>query len=168
MKANIHKYICLVSTLIVAILMFTKWFTVDLAVSVENHSFLTIPNLINAAVDFLKDLGGATVAFTILLLAGILEYLCILASALGIWGFIRTFMKKSKSRLIFVSQCTALCLVVIATIVIIMVDIVSASALGGVISIYPTVWFVLTAVFLAASLVSGAYYAKDSEGALQE
>ena len=160
MKANIYKYVCLASTIIAAFLMFTKWFTIDLFIGVETHSFLTIPDLINAGVDFLKDVGGAPVAFTILLMAGILEYLCIFASAMGIWGFVRSLMKKKKSRLIFVSQCTALSLIVIAIIVIVIVDIVSSSVLGGVISIYPTVWFVLTTVFLAVSLVSGIFYAK--------
>ncbi len=155
MKNKILKHTYTVSTLITALLMVTKWFIVDLAVGVERHSFLTIPDLINAAVDFLAGVAGRGVTFGVLLLAGILEYLAFVAAALGVWGVIRTYMKKRKSRLIFVSQCTALSLVIIALVAIVLIDIVSASALGGVIAIYPTVWFVLAALSLVTSFVSG-------------
>ncbi len=160
MKNKVYKHICAVSTVVMAALMFTNWFTIDLMVGVERHSFLTIPDLINAAVDFLSDIAGNTATFVVLLLAGILEYLCLIAAALGIWGVIRTYMKNRKSRLVFVSQCTALCLSIIGIIAIIIIDIVSSSALGGIISIYPTIWFLLAIVFLILSLVSGYMYSK--------
>ncbi len=161
MKNTVYKHICTVSTLIMSVLMFTKWFTIDLMVGVEKHSFLTIPDLINAAVDFLSGVAGNTAAFIILLMAGILEYLCLIAAALGIWGVIRTYMKNRKSRLVFVSQCTASCLAIIGIIAIIIIDIVSSSALGGIISIYPTLWFVFAFVSLVLSLASGYMYSKN-------
>lgn len=163
MKNTVYKHICTITTLITSVLMFTKWFTIDLAVGVEKHSFLTIPNLINAAVDFLSDIAGNTATFVILLLAGILEYLCIIAAALGIWGVIRTYMKNRKSRLIFVSQCTASCLMVIGLIAIVIIDIVSSSALGGIISIYPTLWYVFALVSLVVSMISGYIYQRKSK-----
>ena len=159
-KYSIVKYSLLVSSLIVSLLMFFKWFDISYLSNSETHSFLTIPSLINSTVDTFKSYAGNSVTFTLLLLAGGLEYLCIMSSALGIWGIIRTLMSQRRSRLLLASQIIALSLIVIAVIAIIIIDVISGSMLGDIIKIMPTLWLLLTLVALAVSIVTGIMYSK--------
>ena len=52
---------------------------------------------------------------------------------------------------------------VIGLIAIVIIDIVSSSALGGIISIYPTLWYVFALVSLVVSMISGYIYQRKAK-----
>jgi len=158
-KLIILKYTFLASSILFSVLMFSRWFWIDTSISnPEEHSFLTIPGLIVSAVDAFKTYVGNGGTFTILLFVGALEYLCIVCAALGIWGIIRTLIKKRRSRLLFASQITSLCLMALTITVIIIVTVISENMLGGIVTMKPTAKLVLSLVFLIISIVTGIFY----------
>ena len=159
-KYSVVKYSVLVSSLVFALLMFFKWFSISYLSNSETHSFLTIPSLINSTVDTFKSYAGKSATFALLLLSGGLEYLCILSGALGLWGVIRILMSERRSRLLLAAQIIAVSLFVIAIIAIVVVDVISASMLGDIVTIYPTVWFIIAFVSLAVSIATGIIFNK--------
>ncbi|MBR3933909.1 MAG: hypothetical protein IKJ68_08405 [Clostridia bacterium] len=160
-KLNIIKYSFLISSVLYAVFMFFRWFDIYNTISgSETHSFLTIPTLINDSVETFKSYAGAPATFTILLFAGTLEYLCIVGAALGIWGVIRTLMKRRRSRLLLSSQIISLCLVVLALLAIVIINVISNSHLTGLVSISPTLGLLMSVLFLVVSIVTGIIYRK--------
>lgn len=163
MKNNIYKYANLVSTTLVSVLILMKWFTISAMGTVETHSFMTIPAMLNEGADFLTQIGGKSVAITVLILAGILEYMCIVSSALGFWGVWRTYRYNKRSRLVLTSQIVGLSLTVIALITVFIINVVSGSMLGDIISVVPTAWLIIAVVCQVVSIVSGVLYWRETE-----
>lgn len=163
MKQNKFKILTIVSILAVSLLILFDWFTIEAVGTKESHSFLTIPSMLTDGADFLTQLGGKTVAITVLILSACLEYMCIVACALGIWGALRSVKKKSKSKLIVMSQLVFMSITSITVIAILLINVVSVSILGGVVSVVPTVWLIAFIVFLLISFIAGSKYPSDVE-----
>ena len=160
-KYKILKYTFLISSILFSAFMFFKWFQIDTQISdAEDHSFLTIPGLIVKGVDAIKSYIGNGGTFVVLLTVGTLEYLCIVSAALGIWGITRTLIKKRRSRLLFASQITALCLMALTITISLIVNFISQKMLGGLVSMTPNIWLVLSLMFLVLSLVTGYFFSK--------
>jgi len=157
---TVYKYINIVSSFLLAILMLIPWFTISAMGTVESHSFMTIPALLNEGAEFLTQIGGKTLAITVLLLAGVLEYMCIVVAALGIWGGVRFMFYDRKSRLVSASQIVAASLMFIGIVAIVMIDYISATMLGGIVKVIPTFGFLAGIIFLAASIIGGVMYSK--------
>ena len=99
---------------------------------------------------------------TILLFVASLEYLCIMTTALGVWGIIRSLLKDSRSRILLAAQIIAFILTVIALATIMLINYVSGQMLGGLIEIYPTVYLVICLVALVSSTITGCVYVRYS------
>jgi len=168
MKKNTYRYICLVSTLIISVLILMKWFTISAVGTVETHSFMTIPAMLCAGAGFLTQIGGKSVAVTVLILSGILEYMCIVASSLGIWGAWRSFKNNNISTLVFASQIISGSLALIAVITICIINFVSQAMLGDIISVVPTLWLIIAIIFIVASVITSLMYSKNKEQSVIE
>lgn len=157
MNRTFYKYTLIISVLLMSVLVFFNWFVIEAGgvIDEETHSFMTIPTLVNHGAETLSKLSTVGVAVTLMILCGILKYLCILSSALGIWGVILTFMKDKRSRLINASQMISTMLIVIALVVILAVNILSRIVVGGTVYMGPTLWFVIFALSLILSYICG-------------
>ena len=153
MKTNKYKYLTAITSFLVSIFMLFDWFVIKAVGTVESHSFITIPSMLTSGANFLTQLGGKAVAISILILGASLEYMCIASAALGIWGAIRTIIKPYKSRLITMSQIVSVALTSLALVAVILINVVSVSKLGGIVSVIPTFWFAADVIFLILSFV---------------
>lgn len=163
MKQKKYKYITIVSMFAVSFLILFDWFTIEAVGTKESHSFLTIPSMLVSGADFLTQLGGKAVAITVVILGACLEYMCLVACALGIWGAIRSIKKKRKSKLVVMSQLVFMSIASITVIAVLLINVVSVSILGGIVSVMPTIWLIAFIVFLIISFISGSKYPSDAE-----
>ena len=97
MKNKKYKYLTAISSFAVSVFMLFDWFIIKAMGTQEAHSFITIPSMLTSGADFLKQIGGKTAAIFILIMAGLVEFMCITASVMGIWGGIRCLIKPYKS-----------------------------------------------------------------------
>ncbi len=164
MNRAAYKYITVISVLLMSVFIFFNWFVIEAGGVIEDeaHSFMTVTTLVNNGADTLSKLSNNAVAITLLLLCGVLKYLCILSSALGIWGIILSIMKDRKSRLINSVQVISTILVLTALVLMLFVNIVSKSVVGGTVSAAPTVWFLIFTLSLVLSYISGYFFSKEN------
>ncbi len=154
MKKTILKYLTLITTLASAILMFFKWFTISIpGLDAETHSFFTIPDLLADAAGVLSTYAGKSSAVMIILLGGILEYMCVLSAGLSVCGIWKNCIKEKKSRFIFSGQIISLCLHFLAALVMIGTNIIFNSIIGISNLIYPTIWYILSFASPVCSLL---------------
>lgn len=145
MKKTILKYLTLITTLASAILMFFKWFTISIpGLEAETHSFFTIPKLITDASGVLSTYAGKSSTVMIILLGGILEYMCVLSAGLSVCGIWKNCIREKKSRFIFSGQIISLCLHFLAALVMLGANTIFNSILGISNLIYPTIWYALS------------------------
>jgi len=158
-----YKYLTAVSSFLVSVFMLFDWFVIEAMGTKESHSFITIPKMLTSGADFLTQIGGKLVAIVILILGGLVEFMCISASAMGIWGGVRCIIKPYKSRLIIMSQIVAVAFTSVALVAVLLINVVSVSNLGGIISVKPTIWLALDVVFLVFSFVFSSKYPTEHE-----
>ena len=163
MKNNKYKYLTALSSFAVSVFMVFDWFTIAAMGTNEAHSFITIPKMLASGADFLTQLGGKTVAIVILIAGGMVEFMCLASAAMGIWGGVRCLIKPYKSRLVVMSQIVAVAFTSVALIAVLLINIVSVSSLGGIISVKPTIWLALDVVFLICSLIFSSKYPSQHE-----
>ncbi len=164
MKRNVYKYAMSASVLVMSVFIFFSWFAIGAGgvIAEETHSFMTIPNLVGHGADTLAKLSSKGVAISMLIFCGVLKYLCILSSALGVWGVVLTFVKNKKNRLLYTSQAIASMLFAFALLLLIVVNILSNAIVGGTVSVAPTLWFVIFTVSLILSYVFGYLFSKEN------
>ena len=158
-----YKYLTAASSFLVSVFMLFNWFVIEAMGTRETHSFITIPRMLTSGADFLTQIGGKHVAIAILLLGGLVEFMCIAAAAMGIWGCVRCIIKPYKSRLITMSQIVAVAFTSVALMAVLLINVVSVSNLGGIISVKPTIWLALDVVFLVLSFVFSSKYPAEHE-----
>ena len=163
MKNKKYKYLTGVSSFLVSVFMLFDWFVIKAMGTQETHSFITIPRMLTSGADFLTQIGGKLVAIIILILGGLVEFMCICAAAMGIWGAVRCFIKPYKSRLITMSQIVAVAFTSVALISVLLINVISVSNLGGIISVKPTIWLALDVVFLILSFYFSSKYPTQHE-----
>ncbi len=163
MKNKKYKYLTAISSFAVSVFMLFDWFIIKAMGTDVAHSFITIPSRLTSGADFLKQIGGKTAAIFILIMAGLVEFMCITAAVMGIWGGIRCLIKPYKSKLITMSQLVAVTFTSIAIMAVLIINVISFSSLGGVISVKPTLWLALDVVFLILSYVFSSKYPSEYE-----
>lgn len=163
MKNKKYKYLTAISSFAVSVFMLFDWFIIKAMGTSEAHSFITIPSMLTSGADFLKQLGGKATAIFILIMAGLVEFMCITASVMGIWGAVRCLIKPYKSRLITMSQLVAVTFTSISIMALLIINVISFSSLGGIISVKPTLWLALDVVFLILSFVFSSKYPSEYE-----
>lgn len=158
-----YKYLTAASSFLVSVFMLFDWFTIEAMGTKETHSFITIPRMLTSGADFLTQIGGKLVAIVILILGGLVEFMCIAAAAMGIWGSVRCIIKPYKSRLITMSQIVAVAFTSVALISVLLINVISISNLGGIISVKPTLWLALDVIFLILSFYFSSKYPSGHE-----
>jgi len=162
MKKNVLKYFTLVITLVAASLVFFHWFTVSIpGLEPEGHSFVTIPDLLEDAAGMVSGYAGKSTAVMIILLGGILEYMCVLSAGLSVCGIWKNCIRGRKSRFIFSGQVIALCLHFLAALVMVGANVLVNSIIGISNLIMPTIWYILSVVFSVGALICLRFLNKE-------
>jgi len=179
-KDLIIRYATLVATLASAVFIFFNWFTVSLPAlntfltSGEMHlSFVSLPGFIQEnAVGLITRMGGKSTAVTLLLLCGVLKYVCIVSAIFGLYGIWKVCIQRRKSRFIFSAQIIAIAIEAFALLLIVIINIVLSNYAGVFanamrvqeslidISFLPTVWMLLSIASSVGSLLLSNMYNK--------
>ena len=185
MKIHIKSYrmYTLVATVLSAIFIFPSWFELSVPMLdsfLENESlyisFFSLPDFLSehGLLTHITNIGGKTSALIVLLLSGILKYLCVLSAGLGLYGVWKSCIKKRPTRFILSSQIIALVLHFICLVIIISFKVIlyiyssNISDLSGLspelfdVSFIPTIWFYLSLVCSVGSLIFSIKYKKES------
>ena len=160
MKKTVLKYTTLIFTMLSAIFVFLPWFNIKIF-DEELHSFITIPNLLANASGILMGYAGKTSAVSIIILGGVLEYLCIISGGLALCGIWKNCFREKKTKMIFTSQIITISLIIIASIAMLGSNYLIQTALNIEGIIAPTVCFIISIVFTVASFVSQLFYNKE-------
>ena len=162
MKQNIFRWLTFLTTLSCAVFIFFDWFKMSIIIE-ESFSFMTIPSLLEDAMRLIIKTQGKTFGFLIILLVGILKYMCILSSGLGIYGIWKCVIKKQRSSSLFISQVIALGLGILAIIIIfagnaIISGYVDASSIN---ILEATLWLWICVISSFLSLIFQTLYSKN-------
>lgn len=160
MKKTVLKCMTLVFTMFSAIFAFLPWFNINV-LSEELHSFITIPRLLADATGILAGYAGKNYAVVIIILGGVLEYLCILSAGLSLVGIWKNCFREVKSRLIFSAQIIMISLDVLALVAIFGVNYLVQTVISMDTVMMPTICFAVSVVFTIASLVSNIMYNRE-------
>ncbi len=178
---NRIKDFCVISCLLSAVFLFFNWITLDIPIlgsflesSSFSISFFTLPKLIEENVlGLITRLAGKPIAITVILLCGMLKYLCVLSLGFSVWGTWEMYMKKGKTRFVFSSLVISLALAVLSFLVIIVVNIliyIYSPAISEMIGFtdsafklrfVPTVWLILSFLLSLASSVFLYLFSKE-------
>lgn len=162
MKKTVLKYLTLIIAAASASLVFFNWFTISIpGLEPEGHSFVTVPSLLEDAAGMVSGYAGKSSAVMIILLGGILEYMCVLSAGLTVCGIWKNCILERKSRFIFSGQVIALCLHFLAALVMVGANILVNSIIGISNLILPTMWYILSVVLSVVTLVSLRFLNKE-------
>ena len=177
---NKLKYFTVATTVLSALFLYFNWFTLSVPMMESflesasfSVSFVTLPALIEEnALGLITRMGGKSTAITALLLCGILKYLCVLSTGLGLWGIWKMCVKEKRSRLIFASQLIALALQLLSFLLIILINVFISGYADSIaanmnmqegmleFNFTPTLWLCLSTLSAIGSLVVSGNFLK--------
>ena len=182
-KELIFRILTAVATLASAVLIFFNWFTISLPAlntflksGEMSLSFMNLPAFMQEnAIGLITRMGGKSTSATLLILCGILKYVCMVSAILAVYGIWKICIRKRKSRFIFSSQVIAIAMEGFSLLLIIVINIVISNYAGVFasamkvqeslidVSFLPTLWMVLATACSVTSLVCSNIYNKIIE-----
>jgi hypothetical protein len=127
------------------------------------------------AIGLITRMGGKNTSVTLLILCGILKYICLLSAIFGVCGLWKVCITRRKSRFIFSAQVIAIAIEGFAFLLIIIINIVISNYAGVFadamkvqeslidISFLPTLWLALATLCSVGALIISNIYNKMIE-----